>query len=361
MKHRIRRRHVAGAIATAALVGTMPASSVNATTTEDDSTRKPPTTKFDPTKIDKGKTRAAYVDGTVLHDGKKTLKLNVPHDVWDVHRLKRGYLVETDDPNSGWGVILYRVAPGGKVTKLRRFARQVWSIKVDSTGSKVAVQIFTVNRGTPLTVFDAYTNKVIRRKNIGKNNVVHYGRGRMLLTRGSETSTLSWYRPGNNKTKRIGKVPGWVQFADPGINLLGARGKGDAPSLVVRRFTQPRKNLWRFTSKEHIPDGIWFSPNGKYAVTSLSTHDQPKLDTVTVRRVSDGAIVRRFKAPLFSTIGWENDRTLIIEAAAHQQAARVRCTIGGTCTRVSRLVEGPSNFYALENLDTLLLDQKLFS
>ena len=345
------------ALASIGMLTALPAVSADAT----DDQRKPPVTKFSPTKLDKGKTRAGYVDGKTLHDGKKQLELDVPHDVWDAHPLRNGYLVETDDPKTGWGVIHYRVENNGKVTKLRRFPKGLWSLHINSDGKRVVAEIETPSRSR-LTVYNAYTNKVIRSKKIGQRvDVLNYVNGRVLLTRGVDKSTLSWYRPKANKQRKIATVPGWARFADPGMDVIGL-GAGEGGSCYdVRRFKAPGEKLWRLCPDKGIQDGVWFSPNGDYALTKESIHDKPKFETVFLRRVSDGSVVRTFKARRFGTLGWENNKSILVEAAAEKQAARVRCTVAGTCTRVSRLVKGRDNFYALDNLDTLLLEQNLLS
>ncbi|MDN5852526.1 MAG: hypothetical protein L0K86_06695 [Actinomycetia bacterium] len=360
MTYRVRRRRLVCAIATAALVGGIPAASVNAATADNEGTRNPPKTKFDPTELRKGKTQAAYVDRKMLHDGKKKLKLNVPHDVWDAYHLKRGYLIETDDPKTGWGVIYYRVGPKGKVTKLRRFPKGVWSVHIDSGGRKVAIETESFS-SSGITVFNAFTNKTIRRKKIGKHDVLNYVKGRVLLTRGVDRSKLSWYRPRANTTRKIGSVAGWARYADPGINVIGLGAGPGGSCYDVRRFKAPRERLWRFCSKKGIPNGIQFSPNGKYMLTTVSVHDRPKLDTVVIRRVKNGSVVRKFKARMFSGSVWENGHTFVVEAAAHKKAARVRCTVGGKCRRVSRLVKGSSDFGALDKLDSLFLDRRLLT
>ena len=342
------------ALTTVGLFTALPTVSAHA---EDDA-RKPPVTKFNATKLDTGKTAAAYVDRKMLHDGKKKLKLEIPHDVWNVHRLQKGYLVEADDPKTGWGVIHYRVGPKGKVTKLRRFPRGVWTLEVNSNGRQIAIEIDEPNRSR-LIVYNAFTNKVVRNRALGKHDVLDYVKGRVLLTRGVQKSTLSWYRPKANKSRKIGTVPEWARFADPGINVIGL--SDGAGCFDVRRFKAPRKKLWRLCGEKGIQNGVWFSPNGKWALTKESIHDQPKLETVFLRRVADGAVVRKFKTPRFGSLGWENGNTMVVEAAAQKKAARVRCTVGGKCTRVSRLVKGRNNFHALDKLDSLFIDLKLLT
>ncbi|UYM03496.1 TolB-like translocation protein [Solicola gregarius] len=350
----VRRQLVCG-IAAVALVGAVPATAAQA-----EPEPKPPTTTFNPNSLAKGKTTAAYVDGKTLHDGKKKLKLKVPHDVWGVDRLGRGYLVRTDDPKSGWGQILYRVGPrGGKATRLHRFGRQVWSVTPSSNGRRIAVQIFDPAR---LYVVNAKTGKVTRQKKIGRQNVLDYDGQRILMARfraKQNKTAMSWYRPGTDKYDKIGTVPTWARFADPDLDLIGLGA--DQGCYDVRRFKAPREKLWQFCSKKGIPDGITFSPDGKYMLTSVSFHKQPKIDTLTVRRVRDGSVVRRFQAREFSAAGWEDAKTIVVEAAAQKKAARVRCTIGGKCKRVSRLVKGGNNFGALNKLDTEFVDLKLLS
>lgn len=362
MAFRTRRRLVCAAVA-ATLVGTVPATSANADTADEGDegrSNNPPTTTFDPTKLATGKTQAPYVDRKMLHDGNKKLKLNVPHDVWNAYRLRNGYLIETDDPKTGWGVIYYRVTPKGQVTKLRRFPKGVWSLHVDTGGRKVAIETETAD-SSALTVLNAFTNKIIRRKNLGKHDALDYVNGRVLLTRGVNRSTLAWYRPGTNKTRKIGSVAGWARFADPGINVIGLSAGQGHSCFDVRRFKAPRKRLWRLCGGKGIQNGIWFSPDGKRAMTTESIHGRPKPETVYVRRVSDGKVIREFKAARFGSLAWENNRTIVVEAAAHSQAARVRCTVGGKCKRVSRLVKAPDEFRALDKLDSLFMDVRLLT
>ena len=345
-----------------ALLGAVPATSSNAAQ-QSDTAAKPPTTTFNPTKLAKGKTTAAYVDGKTLHDGKKTVKVKVPHDIWDVYKLRRGYLVGVDDPKTGWGIIYYRVGPkGGNATKLRRFAQGIWNLHVNTDGQRVAVNADTKDAGSKLVVFNATDNKVIRRKDLGRKELLGYSNGRTLLSNyqvKKNRSVLSWYHPGKNTTTKIGTAPDWARFADAENDVLGLGAGPGGSCYDVRRFKAPRQRLWRFCSKKGIPDGIRFSPDGKRMITTVSFHNQPKVATLTVRRVKDGSVVRRFRAPEFSSAGWENAKTIVVEAAAAKKAARVRCTIGGKCTRVSRLVKGVNNFRALDNLDTMFVGLKL--
>lgn len=314
----------------------------------------PPTTKFVPSQLDKGPTGEPYVRGKVLHDGTKKLKLKVPHDIWNVSPLRRGYLVQTDDPDSGWGQILYRVGPGGKVNRLRRFGGHVWSVHVDSGGEKVAVQLF--GKKNRLVVFDAFGNRVLRKRKIGNQDVLTYFKGRLLLTRGIDRSRLSWYRPRANTTKRIGSVPQWAIFADPRHDVMALRSGGGGQCFDVRRFQRPRTKLWRLCGGKGILAGLWSSPNGKYVLTRKDFHERPPLETVFVRKVADGSVVHRFKVRHFGALTWEGNHKLLMQASAQAKAALVRCTLGGDCHRVTGLVEGADDVYAIGKLGTLFLD-----
>lgn len=350
MTHR-NRSYVACGLAAIALIATVPAPSAGAT----DEQRRPPTTRFVPSKLDRGKTDAPYVRGNTIHDGKRTVKVRVPHDIWDVQRLRRGYLVETDDPKSGWGQILYRVGTGGKATKLRRFKGHVWSVNVDSRGRKVAVQIFRI-KGYPLTVFDAFSNKVQRRTNVGSKEILNYIDGRLLLERGAGPSRLMWYDPRTDETEKIGKVRGWAVWADPALDLMALRA--DRGCFDVRRFERPRKKLWRLCAEhDGLQAGLWFSPNGKYVLTREDIHDPPKWQTVYVRRASDGKVVHRFRTHWFGAMGWEDNHTVTMEASARAKAALVRCTLGGKCKRVTNVVKGADDVYAIGKLDITLFDK----
>lgn len=154
---------------------------------------------------------------------------------------------------------------------------------------------------------------------------------RAVLTGTSPDRTLWWnYRSG--ATKRIVKRGGGTADiqADRLATLTGDPYEGGC--TVVTKLSRPRAVLWR--SCEDIP--IAFSPSGRRMATVDLRADGLGPGEVTARRTKGGKTLATYQTYWFSSITWESNQALVMDANAKKRAATVRCEVDD-CERASGL------------------------
>jgi hypothetical protein len=177
---------------------------------------------------------------------------------------------------------------------------------------------------TAVTVFDL-RGKVVAQHSWTTSVYLLDFAGDTLLVSGRKTAR--WELPG----KPVRVAPG-ATYGNLGSDLLFVDLPNDAVGPTP--LSAPETPPWSAT--EWSPESV--STDGGYAA-GLSFVSRLKLE---VHKVSDGTLapVPAFRADFDTPIAWEPDGSLLVEVKSSQGHALARCTMAGSCERVTPFVKG---------------------
>ena len=256
-------------------------------------------------------------DRTIVDDGTR-IELEEP-----------GYLLGTsgDEYVVASHPEILRVSPDGTAEAVARYGKE-GDPMLSSDGADVLISRH-VRARTMIRVIDSTTGELISTGRFSRYAAVLDAHDSLAVVTATEPERiLAWnYRSGTTR-KVVGRGAGTADIgADRLATLTG--DPYDGGCTVVSRLTRPRSVLWR--SCEEIP--ISFSPDGKRMVTVHLMTDGLGPGKVTLR-TARGRALASYAAYYFGSIGWETNRSLLLDTHTRNRAAVVRCD-GVDCERAS--------------------------
>jgi hypothetical protein len=312
----------AGALGLVAVGGPAPASAVP--------------DRLDPATLARGTDPGvAHLVGDTIVDGDRRVAATTLGEHGDLWTTSRGYVV--DDVVQGRET--FRLVYVSRSGEKRVIARRSWPTGTAvSPGQRRIAWGKALGRLGPPTVVKVAnpdTGRVLASRRFHFATVFAVSDRRVLLTlraKGGPETTWWWdYR--NDTLSQVSIEP--ARRADLRHDrVVLATGAEDSFCNRVARLSSPERTLWASCA---VAPHAW-SPSGRRATATHTYFDETGTDRWLTVRDRTGDRVGRVTGRLDWDTAWEDDRHFLTMAQnGHGQAAVVRCTVGGTCERASRL------------------------
>ncbi|HEU5037598.1 MAG TPA: hypothetical protein VFT70_11370 [Nocardioides sp.] len=282
----------------------------------------------------------AYLVRDTIHDG----DLRVPatqrgrHDVlWQV---AGGYLVRDYNVGHPHRILVTFIDPAGERRVVAR-SRDWIDVAVSASGTRVAIRR---SAGPDLlrsvvTVSDAATGRVVASRSLRQVNLAAVTHSRVLLgkrARWHHPATLWW----NYRQDRMWR---WYDQAALGADVRHDKvvlDRTDVGEFCIRVavLSRPAHTLWQ--TCDRFPHQ--WSPDGTRALATHTYFDAAGTDRWWVVDGMTGARQGTIAGRLDWHAVWEDDQHYLTLAQGDEGgAAIIRCDLGGTCERASRVWDVP--------------------
>ncbi|UYM04799.1 hypothetical protein [Solicola gregarius] len=300
--------------------------------------RQATTVRIHPGTLAKGApTSQARLVGTTIRDGRFRKRVRVlkpyPH-VWIHGKARKGYIVGGD--RKGYRARLWYVPRKGYAKRLQFGERDAYWI---SPSGRHASVVRSGRRRDRLSIRTIPGDKTISRWTARRIDVLDMRGARALVdvsARGREW--VSWLRPKPDSMSTVVRRAGW--WASARHNRLLTDEPAAKGGFAMVRLDKPTEVIWRRGMRGLAPRSI--SPDGRYLQSDIWRWRDgvpTKLVGIELRRMSDGRVVRRFRAKRLGwSSAWTGPHTFVVAAAGRSRTSMVRCRAGGRCVRFGRLV-----------------------
>jgi len=281
-----------------------------------------------------------YLVRDTIHDGMLRVPgttLGVHQRLWDV---RGGYLLEDWVQKSQVSRLVF-VGKGDHAGEKRVVGRSpvLMTAAVSPRHTRVAWTSGRNELSTPtrVSVADPVTGHVVASRKFPWAKVLGVTRTRVLLSRRGihpPTTTVWW----NFRHHRVTTVAGreGVRADLRHDRIVLATGAFDEPAFCnrVAYLSHPARTLW--SSCRWSPHS--WSPDGARVLATHTYFDDVGTDRWLALRASDAQRLGRITGRLAWDAVWEDDAHFLTLALGDSgQAAIIRCAVGGTCERASRL------------------------
>lgn len=312
------------------------------------------TVRIHPGKLSKGPstTHARLVRNTI-RDGRfrKRVRVLAPYEhAGMLGKARKGYIVSGYSKRRGSS--LWYVPRRGPAKRLRSGRNEVYQI---SPSGRYAAVTNIGGKRDRLRIRTIPGDKTIATHTAEWIVVLDMRGPRALLDLASRRrERVAWLRPRDNRLRPVIRRAGW--WASARHNRLLTDEPAAKGGFAMVRLDNPRKVLWRRGMRGLAPSGI--SPDGKYLMSAIWSRsgglpgDRIGLE---FRRMSDGRVVRRFRAHRFdSDLAWVGRHKFLVAVAGKAKTSMVRCRVDGRCVRVGRSVPTLSGMSPEETLGVSL-------
>jgi hypothetical protein len=198
-----------------------------------------------------------------------------------------------------------------------------------------------LSKRTTVTVSEPATGKVVASRTFRWARVLGVTLSRVLLVRRDrpvqEHPTTVWWNHRRHRVTTIALREA-VRADLPHNRIVVATGQFDEPAFCnrVAPLSHPRRTLWQSC---HWAPHAW-SPDGTQVVATHTYFDDVGTDRWLALRADNANRLGHIRGRLDWTAVWEDDRHYLTLALGDDgMASVIRCTVGGTCERSSRLFD----------------------
>lgn len=294
-----------------------------------------------PGALDRGPRAAVpHTVGRTIHAGGDRIRTDLAHRPTLEGRSKQGFVVKTIAPGGG-PARLWNIHRDGSKTFLARLPRTWQAVEVSTDGSRVAYSWAPRNR-VKVSVLLTRSGRRIDTAVFPNRftELVGFGKRRTLMARWRPGATF-WYSPATGNRQRIANKDTWqadVQRNRIALAIPVSRGGYDGVCLRYSKLSAPRQQLWYSCKQKPV---AWAGRGGKVLTTNIAS-DGLGPTAFQVRR-SGGKLLRTYRADLFGSARFSGKNTVLFSAQGPRKAALVRCVVGGSCERATRLRPANSN------------------
>lgn len=294
------------------------------------------TTEISPGALPRGEDVAIpHIEGRTIVDGDTRIRVDAPRVVL-IGTSGDGYVVHTSGKDGFSRGRAFRVEPDGSLQLLARHTTAPDLLLTDDGEHLVRARDLPKER-TAVLVVDAHSGVEVASRTFQRWVFSLDGDdGRVVLSSWTPAARTVWWDFESDTVRTIVGRTGGV--ADIAADRLGSYTGDpyDGGCYVLSTLSDPADVLWRTCGERAVE----FSPDGRTVALVGILDDGIGPTQVTVRRVSGGAALAKYRTSWFGAIRWESDDALLLDANGERKSATVRCVLTD-CERASDLAPAP--------------------